>query len=149
MRQPRIITTSAALAFCSILAVGGAVQASASGKVTLAPYAPFPEAALTAVGASFARPTSTQVAGVQVSASRAYSIALGRAGTVPARAKVTERLGLFRDAMQGVAGIVSYAVIFDGVSIPSYGPVSGPGGRELVVIVNARTGRVVEAFSYR
>jgi hypothetical protein len=68
---------------------------------------------------------------------------------VPARAKVTERLGLFRDAMQGVAGIVSYAVIFDGVSIPSYGPVSGPGGRELVVIVNARTGRVVEAFSYR
>jgi hypothetical protein len=57
-------------------------------------------------------------------------------------------LGVYRDAMQGIAGIVCYAVIFEGVSVPSYGPVSGPGGRELVVIVNARTGRVFEAFSY-
>jgi hypothetical protein len=129
----------------------GAVQASASGKVTLAPYAPFPKAALTAVGASFARPTTAQVAGVQVSVSRAYTVALGRTGTLPPRANVTERLGVFRDTMQRptIAGVVSYAVIFDGVSVPSYGPASGPGGHELVVIVNAHTSQIVEAFSYR
>jgi hypothetical protein len=151
MRQSRITTTSVALALSSILAVGGAVQASASGKVTLAPYAPFPKAALTAVGASFARPTTAQVAGVQVSVSRAYTVALGRTGTLPPRANVTERLGVFRDTMQRptIAGVVSYAVIFDGVSVPSYGPASGPGGHELVVIVNAHTSQIVEAFSYR
>ena len=59
------------------------------------------------------------------------------------------RLGLFSDAMQGTPVILSYAVTFDGVVVPSLGPTPGKVGQELVVIVNATTGRSIEAFSYR
>ena len=59
------------------------------------------------------------------------------------------RLGLFRDVVQGVPASLAYAVTFDGVDVPNLGRKPGPGGHELVVIVNATTGRSVEAFSYR
>ena len=45
--------------------------------------------------------------------------------------------------------MLAYAVIFDDFNVPSYGPILGPGGHELVVIVNATTGRSAESFSYR
>ncbi len=131
------------------LSLGVAYPAVATGKVLLSPYAPFPHAALTAVGASFARPTHAQVTSVRVSVSRAYDIALKQAGSLPKGVKVTMRLGLFKDAMQGKPATLAYAVTFAGVDVPSLGPTSGPGGHELVVIVNARTGSGVEAFSYR
>jgi hypothetical protein len=150
MERVCISKTTATLVTCAVLALGTVGPAWATSRVVLSPYAPFPKAALTAVGASLARPTHAQVASVRVSVSRAYAVALTQAGNLPKGAKVKVRLGLFSDAMQGKkVGMLSYAFIFDGVDVPSYGPIAGPGGHELVVIVNADTGRSVEAFSYR
>jgi hypothetical protein len=139
------------LVTCAALTLGIAGPAWSTSKVTLAPYAPFPKDALIDVGASFALPTHTQVEGVRVSVSRAYEVGLAQVGNLPRSARVTIRLGLFSDAVQNFARrvVLAYAVIFDGVTIPSYGPVPEPAGHELVVIVNATTGRGVEAFSYR
>jgi hypothetical protein len=146
----RFSKASAVLVTCVVLALGPGGSAWATNKVTLSPYAPFPKTVLTAVGASFARPTHAQVASVRVSASRAYAVALTQSGTLPKGAKTTIRLGLFSDALQGKrVGAISYAVTFDGVIVPRYGPTPGPSGHELIVIVNAITGRSVEAFSYR
>jgi hypothetical protein len=149
MEKAHVSKTAAALAVSAALSLGITVPAWGSGKIALSPYAPFPRAALTAVGASFAHPTLAQVAGARISVSRAYALALTQAGYVPKGAKVTMRLGLFSDAMQGKPATLAYAVTFDGVVVPSYGPTAGPAGHELVVIVNAITGRSVEAFSYR
>jgi len=149
MRRIHIARAPAVLVACTALVFGVAGPAWATSKVVLSPYAPFPKAALTGVGAAFARPTHAQVAGARVSVSRAYAVALTQTGTLPKDVKVTTRLGLFSDAMQGKTAALSYAVTFDGVDVPNYGPTPGPGGHELVVIVNANTGRYVEAFSYR
>jgi hypothetical protein len=147
----RILKVPIVLMTCAALALGIAGPASSTSKLTISPYAPFPRAALTAVGAVFARPTHAQVVGVRVSVSRAYDVSLTRVGDLPKGAKVTIRLGLFSDTEQNFARkvVLAYAVIFDGVVIPSYGPTPGPVGHELIVIVNATTGRAVEAFSYR
>lgn len=136
---------------CVLLVCVWSEPAWATSKVVLSPYAPFPRAALTAVGASFARPTQAQVVSVRVSVSKAYSVGITQTGALPKGAKVTVRLGLFSDAMQRPAKVrvLSYAVIFDGVKVPNLGPNGGPGGHELVVIVNAHTGSRVETFSYR
>jgi len=149
----RMVPISKALAIlvtCLTLALGIVGPAWGTNKMTLSHYAPFPRAALTDVGASIARPTHAQADSVRVSVSRAYVVGLTQIRTLPKDAKVTVRLGMFRDEMQGMnVGTLSYAVIFDGVVVPSYGPKGGPSGHELVVIVNAVTGRSVEAFSYR
>lgn len=138
------------MATCVALTLGIVGPAWATSKHTLSPYEPFPKAALTAIGASFTRPSHSQVASVRVSVSRAYDVALTQTGKLPKGSKVTVRLGLFSDAMQGRrVGVLSYAVIVDGVIVPSYGPTPGPGGHELIVVVNATTGRSIEAFSYR
>ena len=149
MKKVHIAKTASVLVVSAALSFGLSAPAWASSKVALSPYAPFPHAALTAVGAAFARPTHAQVAGARVSVSRAYAVALTQAGNLPKGVKVTMRLGLFSDAMQGKAAALSYAVTFDGVDVPSMGPTPGPSGHELVVIVNAKTGRSIEAFSYR
>jgi hypothetical protein len=149
MRHIQISRATAVVVMSTALSLGILVPASATGNVSLSPYAPFPRAALTAVGASFVRPTNAQAISARVSVPRAYSVALAQAGKLSKGTKVTMRLGLFRDAMQGKSAALSYAVTFDGVDIPSYGPTPGPGGHELVVIVNANSGRSVEAFSYR
>ena len=149
MKKVHILKATSALAVSAVLSLGLSVPAWASGKVALSPYAPFPRVALTAVGAAFARPTHAQVAGARVSVSRAYTVALTQTGNLPKGVKVTMRLGLFSDAMQGKPATLSYAVTFDGVVVPSYGPTPGKSGHELVVIVNATTGRSIEAFSYR
>jgi hypothetical protein len=139
----------AVVATFATLALGPAESAWGTNTVTLSPYAPFPKVALTAVGASFARPTNAQVASVRVSVARAYAVGLIQTGPLPKGAKVTVRLGVFSDAVQGKRAVISYAVTFDGVTVPSYGPTAAPSGHELIVIVNATTGRSVEAFSYR
>jgi len=149
MRQVHISKTTAFLVVSAALSLGITVPAGATSRVTLSPYAPFPRAALTAVGAAFARSTRVQVTSARVSVSRAYAVALTQAGYLPKGVKVTMRLGLFSDAMQGKPAALSYAVTFDGVNVPNYGPTAGPDGHELVVIVNAKTGRSIEAFSYR
>jgi hypothetical protein len=150
MGHVRIVKALAVVATCATLALGPAESAWATNKVTLSPYAPFPKAALSAVGASFARPTHAEVAGVRVSVARAYAVGLAQTGVLPKGARVTVRLGLFSDAVQGKkVGVISYAVTFDGVTVPSYGPTAAPSGHELIVIVNATTGKSVEAFSYR
>jgi hypothetical protein len=150
MRHVRILKTLAVAATCVALALGPAESAWATSKVTLSPYAPFPKAASTAVGAHFARPTHAEVANVRVSVARAYAVGLTQVGALPKGARVTVRLGLFSDAVQGErVGVISYAVIFDGVTVPSYGPIAEPSDHELIVIVDATTGRSVEAFSYR
>jgi hypothetical protein len=150
MRRVHIAKAPAVLVACMALVFSVAGPAWATSKVVLSPYAPFPKAALTGVGAVFARPTHAQVSSVRVSVARAYAVGLTQTGTLPKGVKVTLRLGQFSDPMQGKAAALSYAVIFDGVDVPSYGPTdNGPGGHELVVIVNATTGRSVEAFSYR
>lgn len=151
MKRLRILRVPMILMTCAALALGIVGPASSTSKLTLSPYAPFPKVALTAVGVSFARPTHAQVVGVGVSVSRAYDVGLTQVGDLPKGAKVTLRLGLFSDARQNFARrvVLAYAVIFDGVIVPSYGPRPGPAGHELVVIVNANTGRTVEAFSYR
>lgn len=130
-----------------LLSIAG--SAGAANEVVLSPYAPFPRTALIDVGASFARPTHKQVVGAGISVSRAYAEALARVGKLSEGDKVTIRLGLFSDTIQRRPAALSYAVIFDGVVVPSYGPSSGRVDHELVVIVNAITGRYVEAFSYR
>lgn len=151
MKPLRILKVPMILVTCSALTLGIAGPAWSTNKVTLAPYAPFPRAALIDVGVSFARPTHTQVDGARVSVSRAYKVGLAQIGNLPKGAKVTLCLGLFSDAEQSFARkvVLAYAVIFDGVAVPSYGPIPGPAGHELVVIVNATTGKRVEAFSYR
>jgi hypothetical protein len=144
LKAPAVVVT------CLALTLGVIGPAWATSKPTLSPFAPFPKAALTAVGASFARPTHSQVSKVRVSVARAYDVALTQTGKLPKGVKVTMRLGVFRDRLQGKdVGTLSYAVTFDGVIVPSYGPTVGTGGHELIVIVNATTGRSVEAFSYR
>jgi hypothetical protein len=45
--------------------------------------------------------------------------------------------------------VLAYVVIFDGLVVPNLGPNGGPSGHELVVVVNADTGKRVEASSYR
>jgi hypothetical protein len=147
----RILKVPMILVTCATLTLGIARPAWSTNKVTLASFAPFPRAALIDVGATFARPTHAQVDEVRVSVSRAYEVGLTQVGNLPKGAKVTLRLGLFSDAEQSFARkvVLAYAVIFDGVTVPSYGPKPGPAGHELVVIVNATTGGRVEAFSYR
>lgn len=139
------------MVLAAIIAVGATVPASAAGKVALSPYAPFPQKALTSVGDSFVRPTRSQVAGARVPVSRAYAVGLTQTGTVSKGAKVTVRLGLFTDKWThpSVVKVLAYAVIFDGVVVPSYGPTGGPGGHEFVVIVNAHSGSLIQSFSYR
>ena len=151
MRRVRIAKTPAVLATCAALTLAFAGPAWASNKVVLSPYAPFPKAALTDVGAALARPTHAEAAGVGVSVSRAYAVGLSQAGYVPKGAKATVRLGLFRDTMMGppIVWVLAYLVIFDGVVVPNLGPNGGPGGHELVVVVNAHTGKSMETFSYR
>lgn len=149
MKKVRVAKITSVLVVSVGLSVGLAAPAWARSKASLSPYAPFPRAALTAVGAAFARPTRVQVAGARVSVSRAYAVALKQAGNLPKGTKVTMRLGLFSDAMQGRSATLSYAFTFDGVDVSSLGPTLGPSGHELVVIVNAKTGRSIEAFSYR
>ena len=137
------------IAAVSLALTVGAVSPAAAGQVVLSPYAPFPHGALRALGASLARPTHEQVSTVKVSVSRAYAVARTQAGVLPKGSRVTVRLGLFSDSTQGKSAFLAYAVIFDGVDVPSLGLRSGPGGHEIVVIVSARTGRPIEAFSYR
>lgn len=151
MRHLRIASTSASLVLAAIIAVGATVPASAVGKVALSPYAPFPQKALTSFGDSFVRPTSSQVTGVRVPVSRAYAVGLTMTGTVSKGAKVTVRLGLFTDKWThpSVVKVLAYAVTFDGVVVPSYGTTGGPGAHELVVIVNAHSGSLIQSFSYR
>jgi hypothetical protein len=151
MKRLQILKVPAILMTCAVLALGIAGPAWSTNKVSLSPYAPFPRTALTAVGVSFARPTHAQIIGVRVSVSKAYDVGLTQVGELPKGATVTLRLGLFSDTVQNFARnvVLAYAVIFDGVIVPSYGPKPGAAGHELVVIVNATTGRTVESFSYR
>lgn len=151
MRRVRIAKAPTVLVACTALVFGVAGPAWATSKVVLSPYVPFPRTALTSFGDTFARPSHAQVVSARVSVSQAYAVGLTQTGTLPKGTKVTVRLGLFSNAWQHPAKVrvLSYAVIFDGVDVPSYGPTAGPGGHELVVIVNATTGRSVEAFSYR
>jgi hypothetical protein len=145
----KFFKVAAGVLMSASLALGIVAPASATSKVLLSPYAPFSRAALTDVGATFARPTHAEVTSAHISVSSAYAVALRQVGKLPDGAKVTIRLGLFSDAVQGKNAALSFAVTFDGVDVPRYGPTPGPAGHELVVIVNANTGRMVEAFSYR
>jgi hypothetical protein len=151
MRRIGFAIISVAFALISMHAAEGIGSAFATGIGTLSPYAPFPQSALTNIGASFSRPTNAQVFNARVSALHAYAVAMVRMDTRPGNAKVTERLGVFSDTMMKppIIRIVCYAVIFDGVSVPSLGPTSGPPNHELVVIINAKSGRIVESFSHR
>lgn len=151
MRRVCFAKALAAPVTCVVLALGVIGPAWASNKVVLSPYAPFPKLALTDVGAALVRPTHAEGAGVRVSVSRAYAVGLSQVGYVPKGAKVTLRLGLFRDTMMGppIVWVLAYVVIFDGVVVPNLGPNGGPGGHELVVVVNAHTGKSMETFSYR
>lgn len=149
MGRIHIAKTASTLVVSGALSLSLSAPAWASSKVELSPFAPFPHAALTAVGAFFTRPTQAQVINARVSVSRAYAVALTQAGNLPKGVKVTMRLGPFSDAMQGKPATLSYAVTFDGVTVPSLGPTAGKSGHELVVIVDAKTGRSIEAFSYR
>ncbi len=165
MRRFRIAGTLATLVTCTVLAFGVAGPGWATSKVVLAPYAPFPKAALTLNGASLARPTHAQIASVRVSASRAYALGLAyvrgisrvvdvgltRAGNLPKGAKVTVRLGLLSDTKPRFAVVreLAYAVIFDGLTIPKSGFNYWRGGHEFVVIVNATTGSYGPALSFR
>ena len=118
MRRVHIAKTSAVLVTCVALALGIAGPACATSKIVLSRYAPFPKAALTGVGASFARPTRAQVASVRVSVTQAYTVGLTQTGTLPKGAKVTVRLGLFSDKEQSIVRgkVLAYVVIFDGVN---------------------------------
>lgn len=151
MRHLRIVGTSASVILAAVVAVGVTVPAAAVGKVALSPYTPFPQKTLTILGDSFVRPTLSQVASVRVPVLQAYAVGLTQTGTVSKGAKVTVRLGLFSDKWThpSAVKVLAYAVIFDGVVVPSYGPNGGPGGHELVVIVNAHSGSVIQSFSYR
>jgi hypothetical protein len=150
MRRLRFAIISVAFALISMLAARGTGPAFATGKGTLSPYAPFPQSAITNLGTSLSRPTNAQVFNARVSVLHAYAVAMLRMGTLPGNAKVTEPIGVFSDTMlkPPIIRIVCYAVIFDGVSVPSLGPTSGPPNHELVVIDNAKSGRIVESFSY-
>jgi hypothetical protein len=149
VRRIKISRAAAVVVVCAALSLGIVVPVWATSNVALSPYAPFPQAALTTIGASFARPSHAQVASARVSVAQAYAIAHNQTGNLPKGVKITMRLGLFSDAIQGKTATLTYAVTFDGVVVPSYGPTGGPAGRELIVIVNAKTERVIEAFSYR
>lgn len=149
MRHIQITKVTAAVLICVALALTAVTSASAVSTLSLSPYAPFPRAALTDVGAAFARPTHAEVTRTRIPVSRAYAVGLTQVGNPPKGVKVTIRLGLFSDAIQGKKAALSYAVTFDGVDVPRYGPTPGPANHELIVIVNANTGRMVEAFSYR
>lgn len=151
MRQFRITIASIALSLAAIMATAYPAPASASGSVTLSAYAPFPKATLTTFGVTFGRPTRARVSGLAVSPSRALAIASTEFGPVSPRAKVTVRLGVFSNKWThpAISKVIAYAVILDGVVVPSYGPDSTPVGHELVVIVNAHSGHVYGAFSYR
>jgi hypothetical protein len=127
LKVPTILVTTAALT------LGIAGPAWSTSTVTLAPYAPFPKAALVDVGVSFDRPTHVKVEGVRVSVSRAYEVGLAQVGNLPRSARVTIRLGLFSDAVQNFARkvVLAYAVIFDGVTVV-WGDFSPPLNRALV-----------------
>ena len=88
---------------CVTLALGIAGPTWTASKVVLSPYAPFPKAAVTSLGASFARPTHAQVVSVRVSMSRPNAVGLTQAGNLPKGAQVTLRLGLFHHTRQNFA----------------------------------------------
>ena len=121
---------------CVTLALGIAGPTWTASKVVLSPYAPFPKAASTSLGASFARPTHAEVVSIRVCMSRANAVGLTQAGNLPKGAQVTLRLGLFHHKRQSFAQerVLAYAVIFDDFNVPSYGEASDSGGVEPIFI---------------
>lgn len=154
MRSPVVLNVSGAVVLVLGVVACSAGSARKSGvlEVTGAAYRPFPAIAQSALDVHLApHPSAVAVPGL-ITAAAAVHLAKAEYGEVSAANRVIVTFGDFTDTL--AQNRPAFVVTFTGLRLP---PIAGPRGgkvsravnHEESVVVDASSGAVIEAFSYR
>lgn len=167
MRLIRVLRVTVLLVMVG--GIGVDVPASATGCKTagesssaapdMAPYAPLPAAATSLEGVTLTQHSGTESPASFISQSAAVAAADARTGSSAATAtSLTVTFGDFSDSESyttmrdgsrhyAAQGTPAFVVAFHGVKVPLHSANPNVSNSELDVVIDARTGAVIEEFS--